>query len=252
MIRSMLLAALPALCLMGTPALAQSFNEAQKAEIGAFVKDYLLKNPEIVRDAMIELDRREKEAERIAQKQALQTYKKALFEDPDAIAVGNPNGDVTLVEFFDYNCGYCKRSVLDVQEMIKKDSKLKVLLKDFPILGPDSVEASKIALAVKAELKGERYFEYHLKLMSTRGRVGKERALDVAKEMGLNPIKIAAAAEAATIQAQIKRTMDVAEALGVNGTPAFIIGDEIVAGAVGVGPLQSAAASLRTCGKATC
>ncbi len=231
---------------------APAFNPAQKQAIEAIIKDYLLKNPEILREALVELETRQRDAERMAQKKALEEQRAALVSDAGSIVVGNPNGDVTLVEFFDYNCGYCKRSLADLQNLVKSDPKLKVVLRDFPILGPDSVEAAKIAMAVKQHLKGDKYLEFHAKLMSTRGRAGKDRALDVAKEMGLDPAKMAAEAEAPPVAAGIQLTMQIAEALAINGTPAFVLGDEVIAGAVGEEPLRSSIKSMRQCGKANC
>lgn len=246
-----LFGALPALAQTSSPP-AQSFSPAQRQAIEAIIKDYLLRNPEILREALVELETRQRDAEKMAQKKALEEQRAALASEPGSIVVGNPQGDVTLVEFFDYNCGYCKKSLADMQSLVKNDPKLKVVLRDFPILGPDSVEASKIAMAVKQHLKGDKYFEFHVKLMSTRGRAGKDRALEVAKEMGLDPVKIAAESEAPFVAAGIQATMQIAEALTINGTPAFIIGDEVVAGAVGEGPMRESIKAVRQCGKAQC
>jgi protein-disulfide isomerase len=234
------------------PAQGQSFNPGQKAAIEQIIKEYLLKNPEILRDALAELETRQRESEKVAQRNAIQQQRAALASEIGSIVVGNPQGDVTLVEFFDYNCGYCKRSLTDMQALVASDPRLKVVLRDFPILGPDSIEASKIAMAVKQHLKGDKYFDFHVRLMSTRGRAGKDRALEVAKEMGLDPVRIAAEAESPGVVAGIQHTMQVAEALSINGTPAFVLGDEVIAGAVGVEPMRRAVTSVRQCGKASC
>jgi protein-disulfide isomerase len=231
---------------------AQSFNPAQKQAIESIIKEYLLKNPEILREALVELETRQRDAERVAQKKALEEQQAALVSDKGSIVVGNPSGDVTLVEFFDYNCGYCKKSLADMQALLKSDPKLKVVLRDFPILGPDSIEASKIAMAVKQHLKGDKYFDYHVRLMSSRGRAGKDRALEVAKEMGLDTAKLASEADSQPVTQGIQLTMQIAEALAINGTPAFILGDEVIAGAVGEEPMRRAIQSVRKCGKAAC
>ncbi|MBN9061230.1 MAG: disulfide bond formation protein DsbA [Rhizobiales bacterium 65-9] len=242
----------PALAQQAQSSPAQGFNATQKLAIEAIIKEYLMRNPEILRDALMELESRQRDAEKVAQKQALEEQRAALLSDQGSIVVGNPQGDVTLIEFFDYNCGYCKKSLADMQSLVKNDPKLRVVLRDFPILGPDSVEASKIATVVKQHLKGDKYFDFHVKLMSTRGRAGKERALEAAKEAGLDPVKIAAEAESPAVVAGIQRTLQIAEALSINGTPAFIIGDEVIAGAVGEGPMKDAIKSVRQCGKAQC
>ncbi|MET0605410.1 MAG: DsbA family protein [Beijerinckiaceae bacterium] len=231
---------------------APAFSPAQKQAIEAIIKDYLLQNPEILREALMELESRQREAERVAQKKALEEQQAALLSENGSIVVGNPKGDVTLVELFDYNCGYCKKSLVDMQALLKSDPKLKVVLRDFPILGPDSVEASKVAMAVKQHLKGDKYFDYHVRLMSSRGRAGKDRALEVAKEMGLDPVKLAKDAESPAVAQAIQQTLQIAEALSVNGTPAFVVGDEVIAGAVGEETMRRAIQSVRQCGKASC
>lgn len=249
--------ALPAMTLAAALALpvaasAQTMTPALKKEVEATIKEYLLKNPEVLRDAIIELENRQRMAEKDAQAKALQTQKAALFEDPNAIIVGNPKGDVTLVEFFDYNCGYCKKAVTDLQSLIKSDPKLKVVLKDFPILGPDSLEASKIAVAVKQSLPADKYLDFHVRLMESKGRVGKDRALEVAKEMGLDPAKLTTVSDSPDVQARLQNAMQIAESLSISGTPAFIIGDDIIPGAIGADPLRGAINSVRQCGKARC
>ncbi|MGL5734832.1 MAG: DsbA family protein, partial [Beijerinckiaceae bacterium] len=142
--------------------------------------------------------------------------------------------------------------VADLQTLVKADPKLRVVLKDFPILGPESVEASRIAVAVKRALPAEKALDYHVRLMESKGRIGKDRALEVAKEMGLDPAQIQKESEGAAVQERLQKTMQIAEALSINGTPAFIIGDDIVPGAVGADPLKRAVDSVRKCGRATC
>ena len=101
--------------------------------------------------------------------------------------LGNPHGDVTFVEFFDYNCGYCKRAMSDMLTLLKDDPKLKVVLKEFPVLGPGSVEAAQVAIAVRMQDKsGKKYLDFHQKLLGGRGQADKAHALAVAKEVGLN------------------------------------------------------------------
>jgi protein-disulfide isomerase len=229
-----------------------SFDDKQKAAIGDIVKEYLLKNPEVIQEALAELDRRQKDAEKTALKSAISQMSDKLLNSPRSVVVGNPQGDVTMVEFFDYNCGYCKKSLSDVRDMIKADPKLRVVIRDFPVLGPDSVEASMVAVAVKNQLSGDKYFDFHQKLLESKGRVGKERALAVAKEAGADPAKLTKDLESPEIRATLEETMRVADALKLQGTPAFVIGDDVIFGAVGTEPLQSSIASVRQCGKATC
>ena len=129
------------------PVWAAPFSTEQTTEIGKIVKDYLLQNPEVLRDAMTELDEREKTAEADTRRKALADMAGPLVNAPDGFVIGNPNGKVTLVEFFDYNCGYCKRALADLDHLMKDNKDLKVILRDFPILSPASVEAALVAVA---------------------------------------------------------------------------------------------------------
>jgi protein-disulfide isomerase len=241
--------------LFATPAaLAQSgaLNQAQREAVEQVIKEYLLKNPELIQDAIMELERRQQEAQKTAQQTALREERTTLLHSPRGNVVGNLSGDVTLVEFFDYNCGYCKRALTDLRSLLKADPKLRVVLKDFPVLGPDSVEASRVALAAKQQLKGDKLFDYHIKLMETRGRVNGERAQAVAREMGLDMARLQKDLESEEVRATIQENMMLGDKLGLTGTPAFVIGEEIIAGAVGLEPIRKVVASTRQCGKAVC
>jgi protein-disulfide isomerase len=236
----------------GAFAQGAAFSEPQKQAIGEVVREYLLKNPEILQEVMAELEKRQAETQRVAQSAALKEVRQTLLNAPHSLVAGNPSGDVTLVEFFDYNCGYCKRALEDVQTLVKSDPKLRIVLKDFPVLGPDSVEASRVALAVKNQLQGEKLFAYHVKLMESRGRVNGERAIAVAKEMGVDVARVQKDMEAAEIRAALQENVALGDKLGLSGTPAFIVGDEVIPGAVGLAPLKQVVAGVRQCGKASC
>ena len=234
------------------PATAQDFTPDQKKSIEGVIRDYLLKNPEILQEAFIELEKRQQDAQRTAQRGAVKKESETLFNSPHTIVVGNPKGDVTLVEFFDYNCGYCKRAMDDVAKLMKNDPNLRVVLRDFPVLGPDSVEAAIVALAVKQQIQGEKYFDYHQKLMASKGRVGKDRAIALAKELGLDTARLQKDMEGPQVRAAIQEAMQLGDKLGLTGTPAFIIGEDIIPGAVGFEPLSEAVKSVRQCGKTAC
>jgi protein-disulfide isomerase len=234
------------------PVAAQTFSGPQKEEIGRVVREYLIQNPEVIQEAIVELERRQTEAQKTAQTTAIRETKDALLNSVHGNIVGNPSGDVTLVEFFDYNCGYCKQALADVQSLMKGDPKLKVVLKDLPVLGPDSLEASKVALAVKAQLSGDKLFEYHTRLLATRGRIGGERAVSLAREMGLDLARLQKDASGPEVAAALDENRRLAEKLSINGTPAFIIGEEVIPGAIGAGPLKHAIAGVRQCGHAVC
>lgn len=233
------------------PALAQMPAE-QRSAIEGVIRDYLLKNPEILQEALQELERRQQEAQKNAAANAVRSERETLLNSPNHVVVGNPKGDVTIVEFYDYNCGFCKRAVADLHAMVKADPNLRVVLKDFPVLGPDSVEASLIAVAAKNQLTPERYWDFHVKLMSATGRITKDRAIAVAREFGADPLRLERDAQAPQTRQAIAETVELGDKLGLTGTPAFVIGDEIVFGAVGEDRLKSVVASVRQCGKAAC
>src|ERR1700712_5606353 len=164
------------------PALADSFSADQKAQIGAIVRQYLMENPEILRDVSQELDRKEKAESAAKRESSLRDQSDALFNSPYGEVIGNPDGKATLVEFFDYNCGYCKRALDDMAKLMKTEPDLKIVLKDFPVLGSGSVEAAQVAGAVRVQLKGDKFWAFHYKLLSTHGPVAKAQALAAAKE----------------------------------------------------------------------
>lgn len=242
--------------LAAAPALAQQgpapFTDAQRQAIEAIVKDYLIKNPEVLQEAIAEGEKRQLETQRLAQAAALKESKDALHNSPHDVLAGNPNGDVTLVEFFDYNCGYCRKALGDIQTLIKADPKLRVVIKDFPVLGPESLEASQVALAVKQQLKGEKLFEFHQKLLESKGRVNGARALEVAKAMGLDIAKVQKDMQGPEVKAALSENRGLGDKLGLSGTPAFVIGEEIIPGAVGVEPIRKTIADVRQCGHASC
>jgi len=208
--------------------------------------------PAMAQSAAFSEQQRQAEAQRVAQAGALKETRQTLLNAPHSFVVGNPSGDVTLVEFFDYNCGYCKQALADMRTLLKADPNLRVVLKDFPVLGPDSVEASRVALAAGKQLQGERLFDYHVKLMDNRGRVNGERALSVAKDLGLDMARLQKDMQGQDVQAALQENMGLADKLSLSGTPAFIIGDQVIPGAVGLAPLKQVVANVRQCGKASC
>jgi protein-disulfide isomerase len=239
---------------LALPAMAQvnPLTPDQRKAVEALVRELLMKNPEIVQDALLELDKRNQQVQAEAQQQAVKAEKATLLDSPRHVVTGNPQGDVTLVEFFDYNCGYCKRSLEDLRTMVKADPKLRVILKDFPILGPDSVEASRVAVAAKNQLKGDKYFDFHVKLMSTKGRVNGEKAIETAKEAGVDVARLKRDMEAPETRAAIEETIALGDRLNLTGTPAFVIADEVIFGAVGADALNAKLAAVRKCGKTAC
>jgi protein-disulfide isomerase len=221
-----------------TPLRAQSFSAPQRGEIEKIIKDYLLAHPEVLQEAMAELEKKQAVAENEKARSAIKIHSDALFNSPRQVVLGNPQGDVTFVEFFDYNCGYCKRALNDMVELMSKDPKLRVVLKEFPVLGPSSVDAAQVAVAVRMQDKtGKKYLEFHQKLLTGRGQIDKARALAVAKEVGLDMTRLEKDLKSDEIGKTLEESMKLAEALGLNGTPSYVIGNDVVIGAVGLATL---------------
>jgi protein-disulfide isomerase len=234
------------------PAHAQSFNESQRGEIERIVREYLLSHPELLQDVMNELDKRQALAEAEKHRANVKEHGAAIFSSPRQVTLGNPQGDVTIVEFFDYNCGYCKRAMADMLDLIKNDGKLKFVLKEFPVLGEGSVQAAQVAAAVRMQDKtGKKYLEFHQKLLGGRGPADKAHALAVAKEIGLDMARIEKDMASDEAKATIEENLKLADALGLNGTPSYVVGGDVVIGAVGLNTLKEKVNSAR-CGKAAC
>lgn len=230
---------------------AHALDEQQKKEFGAFIKEYLIENPEIMLEVQEALERKQYETRNAKAADAVAGNQKALFESKYDLSIGNPNGDVTLVEFFDYNCGYCKRAMADVEAILKTDKKVRFVLKEFPILGPESVEAHKVSNAVKL-LSPEKYPEFQRTLLGSSGRANEESAIEVATSLGLKEAEIRKSMADNKNDEQVKEAYQLATELGITGTPSYVIGNEAIFGAVGAAPLKEKIANMRTCGKATC
>lgn len=241
-----------ALCGAPSAASAQSFSDVQRGDIEVIVRNYLLKHPEVLEEAMAELGKRQSAAE--AEKHAAGVTKnaEAIFNSPRGVTVGARDGDVTMVEFFDYNCGYCKRAMTDMMELMKSDSKLKVVLKEFPVLGPGSVEAAQVGVAVRMQdASGKKYLDFHQKLLNGKGQADKARAMAAAKEAGVDMGRLEKDLASPEVRATLEENFKLAEAMGMNGTPSYVIGKQVVIGAVGVETLREKIGVAR-CGKATC
>ncbi len=231
---------------------AQSISDAQRGEIEKIIREYLVKHPEVLQDAMAELEKKQAADEAVKNQAAVKDNAETIFNSARQVVVGNPQGDVTFVEFFDYNCGYCKRAMDDMFELMKNDSKLKVVLKEFPVLGPGSVEAARVAVAVRMQDKtGKKYMDFHQKLLTGRGQADKARSLAVAKEIGLDMARLERDLASDEVRLTLEESLKLAEKLGLNGTPSYVIGTNVVVGAVGLEKLKESVNTAR-CGKATC
>jgi protein-disulfide isomerase len=231
---------------------AQTFSDKQKAEIGDVVRDYLIRNPEVLREALVELERRQKAEETAQRDRALETLGAQVFESKYQSVIGNPKGKITLVEFFDYNCGYCKKALADVARLTKENPDLRVVLKDFPVLGPSSLEAAQVASAARNQLQGEKYWDFHQKLLLTRGTIGKTQALAAARESGADMDRLEKDMKSGDVRAGIAEAMQIADQLSLTGTPSWVLGKEVVVGAVGYEELRGKIDNMKKCGKTAC
>lgn len=246
--------ALFALALCGAPpaATAQSFSDTQRGDIEVIVRNYLLAHPEVLEEAMAELSKRQTAAEAEKHQASVAKNAETIFNSPRGVTVGSKDGDVTMVEFFDYNCGYCKRAMVDMMALMKSDPKLKVVLKEFPVLGPGSVEAAQVAVAVRMQDPGgKKYLDFHQKLLGGKGQADKARAMAAAKEAGLDMGRLEKDIASPEVRATLEENFKLAEEMGMNGTPSYVIGKQVVIGAVGVDSLREKIGVAR-CGKATC
>lgn len=232
------------LALPQSPAHAQgAFSAEQKRELEVLVRDILVKNPKILVEAMQALEQQREDLQAEAARAAIKQHAKLIFDDGASFVAGNPKGDVTLVEFFDYRCGYCKQVQPAVQALLQEDTKLRVVLKELPVLGPESILAARAAIAA-LEQKG-RYLAYHNAMMSFRGRLTEDEIFRIAGESGLNVARLKQDMDAPKVARLIEANLDLAHKLGIEGTPGFVVGDTLVPGAVPLETLRQLIAKKR-------
>lgn len=262
------------------PGFAQDAREAIEAvvkdylanhpdEVGEIVKDYMVKHPEALGEIFAAVLKHRSASKAVMNVGAAPTASPAgapaaapagaadrsaavagnaaaLFSSPHQVTLGNPHGDVTLVEFFDYSCGYCKRALPDMLTLLKDDPNLKVVLKEFPILGPGSAEAARIAVAVRMQdPDGQRYLAFHRELLGGAGPASREKALAAAKDQGFDMARIERDSASEEVRATLGEDMKLAGAVGIHGTPGYVIGDKVVLGAVGLAALKERIAASR-------
>jgi len=237
------LAAMLALGGIAASASAQQ-NETltDRAKTEQIIHDYLLAHPEVIIEAVEKYQKQQEQASAQKQAQALVDRRDELLHTPADPVIGNPTGDVTIVEFFDYRCPYCKSVAAGFIDLYDKDGKVRLVLKEFPILGPESEFASKAALASQKQGK---YREFHLAMMTFKGKMTDDDVRNLAKQVGLDVAKLEQDMKDPAIADTINRNYALAEALGIKGTPAFIVGNELVPGAITADEMQKRIAALR-------
>lgn len=213
----------------GTATAQNTVDPAERARIESVVRDYLLKNPEIILEAMQVLEQRETAATEQRRQEAIAVLAPTLTASPLTPVIGASDADVTVVEFFDYQCGYCKRLFPGLRSIMETDKDLRFIFVEFPILGPASLVASKAALAAQ---KQDLYMEFHTALMEFQGRLNDDVIFGKAEEVGLDIERLKADMEDPQITRYIEMTRAVAESIDVRGTPAMVIGTQFVGGYV--------------------
>ena len=241
-------AGLVLLCGAAFTADAEDFS---KPDIEKIVREYLLANPEVIQEALLALEQKRRDSETLARAETIRSQSDILFNSVNQAEIGNPKGDVTLIEFFDYNCSFCKKAFPDLIRLMEEDPNLRVVMKEFPVLGQGSVEAAQISIAVQ-QLDPEKYMDFHATMISRRGQASKAVALDVAEQIGMNRAEVEKHADSSKINIPIEEVYALANGLGLTGTPSYVIGDEVVMGAVGYESLRKKIQDYRQCGSTSC
>ncbi len=234
-------ASIPAGGQADTPAAAPPDRDA----VRKIVREYLLEHPEVIEEAIRVLQARREARKQDRVRAALREHDGVLRSHPMSPVSGNPKGDVTLIEFFDYQCGYCKRSLQPLKDLLESDGQLRIVWKEFPILGPVSRFAARAGMAAARQ---GRYLEYHVAVMGSRGKLTEDRVMAMAADAGLDVRRLRRDMADPAIESYLDETIRLARTLGINGTPAFVIGDTLVPGAVGRDRLKELIATARSGG----
>jgi protein-disulfide isomerase len=242
-----LLICLAAALLAATPLAraADAVTPAQKSAFEQIIHDYILQHPEVVIEALQSAEDKMKAQGEERARAAVVERRQELLEDPAAPVAGNPKGDVTIVEFFDYRCPYCKQVEPALEALLKEDRQLRIVYKELPILGKDSVYATRAALAARKQAK---YDKFHAAMMAAKGQIDEKIILQVAASTGLDVERLKSDMNASEIDDVIKRNYDLAQALDIHGTPAFVIGGELVPGAIDIATMKQKIAAARKSG----
>jgi protein-disulfide isomerase len=237
--------------------IVREYLAAHPDEVVDIIKTYLVKHPEAVGQILAELLKRRPAAAGInppaagtksdAQRsEAVTANANLLFSSQHQVVLGDPHGDITLVEFFDYNCGFCKRALSDTLTLLQDDPHLKIVLKEFPILGPESAEVARVAVGVRMQdPDGRKYLAFHRELLGSPGLTGKDKALAAAKAMDIDLSRLERDIAGDEVTTTLAEDMKLASAIGVTGTPGYVVGEKVVLGAVGIAGLKAQIASAR-------
>ena len=238
---------LAATMLLAPAASAQSFSDDQKQAIEGIIKDYLLKHPEVVQDAMTALEKKQQDADAEKARTTIKDNNATLFNSPHQVVLGNPQGSVTVVEFFDYNCGYCKRALPDMLTLLKTDFEHQIRAQG--VSGPGRRfrrSRSRRSRGPACRTRPARNTStFHQKLLSGRGPADKAHALAAAKDTGFDMARIEKDMNSDEVKTTIDEDMKLADALGVSGTPSYVVGSELIVGAVELDALKEKLAAAQ-------
>ncbi len=245
-------------------AIVKDYLATHPDEVGEIVKGYFLRHPEAIAQVLAEILKHRSPTNAIAgtgaspaaaaktaadRSAAVASNAAPLFSSPHQVTLGNPDGDVTLVEFFDYSCGFCKRALADMLALLKDDPKLKIVLKEFPILGPGSLDAARVAVAVRMQdPSGQKYIAFHQELLGGPGPASREKALAAARDQGLDVTRLEQDMASDEVGDTLKEDIKLASALGITGTPGYVIGKDVILGAVGITGLKQRIDTTRSAG----
>jgi protein-disulfide isomerase len=224
---------------------AEKVTPAKKSAFEQIIHDYILQHPEVIVEALQSAEEKMKAQSEESARAAVVERHQELVDDPTAPTAGNPKGDVTIVEFFDYRCPYCKQVEPALEALLKEDRELRIVYKELPILGKDSVYATRVALAARKQAP---YDKFHTAMMAAKGQIDEKIILQVAADSGLDIERLKSDMPAPEIDDIIKRNYDLAQALDIHGTPAFVIGGELVAGAIDIETMKRKIAAARKSG----
>ncbi len=242
-----------------TPVVRMAANDAapqaaatapDRAAVETIVRDYLLANPELLREMADRLKLKDEARAEASRSEVFKTAAAEIYDSEHQVVVGNPKGDVTVVEFFDYNCGYCKQALKDTEALLKADPNVRIVFKEFPVLSQDSVDAARVAVAVAAQAP-DKYLDFHRQLLAARKADG-AGAIEIARGLGLDVERLSRDLTDPKTEETLQAVHELAQRLGINGTPTYVVGEYVLPGAVGVDTLKEAVGNMRKCGKAVC
>ncbi|MGI3165642.1 DsbA family protein [Pseudooceanicola sp. 200-1SW] len=239
-----LAAPLPALAQESLPGVTP-LTDPEREQFRAEVRAYLMEHPEVLLEAIQVLEDRQQQQAAMAEVSMIQQNAAEIFADGHSWVGGNPEGDITLVEFMDYRCGYCRKAFEEVEELVATDGNIRFVLKEFPILGEDSVAASRLAIATQITAGDEAYKAVHDALMSYSGGFDEVSMSRLLGSMQIDPAPVLAALQSAEVNAVINANRDLAQTLQISGTPTFVLGDTMLRGYVPLAGMQSIVAEMR-------